>query len=74
MRRMIAVLSVMVAMMAAPAFAKTIIGDPPPGPPALTGNFPNGATVTHCNSQNIGQEGDIVFNKNGINGQGNCLE
>jgi hypothetical protein len=74
MRRVIAVLSVMVAMMAAPAFAKTIIGDPPPGPPALTGNFPNGATVTHCNSQNIGQEGAIVFNKNGINGQGNCLE
>jgi hypothetical protein len=74
MRRVIAVLSVMVAMMAAPAFAKTIIGDPPPGPPALTGNFPNGATVTHCNGQNIGQEGAIVFNKNGINGQGNCLE
>ena len=78
MRRILLVLSValvMVAMVAAaPAFAKTIIGDPPPGPPSLTGNFPNGATVTHCNNPRIGGEGSFVFNKNGSKGQGNCLE
>ena len=66
--------AMVVMMAAAPAFAKTIIGDPPPGPPSLTGNFPNGATVTHCNSPRIGGEGSFVFNKNGIKGQGNCLE
>ena len=77
MRRLLLVLTMvaMVVMLAvAPALAKTIIGDPPPGPPALTGNSPNGATVTHCNSQSIGGEGAFVFNKNGIKGPGNCLE
>jgi hypothetical protein len=70
--------AMLVATAAAPAFAK-VIGPPPPtgGPPAETGNFPSGATVTHCNSPGIpvsGGEGSFVFNKNGIQGQGNCLE
>lgn len=71
---MVAMVAMVAMMAAAPAFAKTIIGDPPPGPPAETGNFPNKATVTHCNSPSIGGKGAFVFNKNGIEGQGNCLE
>jgi hypothetical protein len=63
-----------VMMAAAPAFAKVILGDPPSRQPELTDHFPSGATVTHCNSPNIGLEGVLVFNKNNIKGQGNCLE
>jgi len=62
--------AMMVMMAAAPASAKILNGDRPadpdePGPPAFTGNGPNKATVTHCNSPSIpGGEGTFVFNKN----------
>jgi hypothetical protein len=75
MKRILFVLTMaamMLMMTAVPALAKVINGGPPPGPPTETGNFPQGATVTHC--QGIGGEGTFVFNKNGIQGPGNCLE
>lgn len=78
MKRLLMVFSIavmMVGIAVTPASAKIIIGSPPPGPPALTGNFPNGATVTHCSSSPVtGGEGSLVINKNGIGGQGNCLQ
>ena len=75
MRRILLVFALgamMVMMVAAPAFATVIHGAPGAGPPAETGHFPSGATVTHC--QSLGGEGTFVFNKNDIQGPGNCLE
>ena len=66
------VMAAMMVAMAMPAFAKIDTGDPPPGPPTLSGN-PSGTTVVHCNSDEIGEEGAVAINKNGAHGGGDCL-
>jgi hypothetical protein len=40
-------------------------------PPLLSGN--RTTTVVHCNNAFTGGEGAVVFNKNNVEGGGNCF-
>jgi hypothetical protein len=71
MKRIIMLLAVSALLMLAaalPAFAKNTGTEG--GAPVVSGG--GGANVVHCNSDRIGGEGAIVFNRNGVGGGGNC--
>ena len=68
---LMAVMAMMLAATAAPAFAKQALKGEQ-GPPTFnTGNGKHSATVVHCNSDP--SEGALAINKNNIGGQGSCL-